>query len=146
MIKIYVDGNSNMPPNKIVLARTIPLYLGRYGNPSSFHSMGLRAQEILEYSRIEIANTLNCLPEEIFFVSGASEAISWVSKMRTLIVSPSAHHSIKEATLNCSPHYSYRPIVALPLIDNETGQVNDIGSFDEVFLDLTSSIGKIKVD
>lgn len=45
-----------------------------YGNPSSLHTVGQRAKEILEKSRKEIADVLNASPREIVFTSGGSEA------------------------------------------------------------------------
>ncbi len=45
-----------------------------YGNPSSLHTAGQRAKEILEKSREEIASILNAAPREIYFTSGGSEA------------------------------------------------------------------------
>ena len=45
-----------------------------YGNPSSLHTEGQRAKEVLEKSRGEIAAVLNADPREIYFTSGGSEA------------------------------------------------------------------------
>ncbi len=45
-----------------------------YGNPSSLHSLGQRARELLEQSRADIARAINAAPAEIIFTSGGSEA------------------------------------------------------------------------
>ena len=44
-----------------------------WGNPSNIYDFGLKANEIVEASRKTIADTLKVLPEEIIFVSSASE-------------------------------------------------------------------------
>ena len=45
-----------------------------YGNPSSLHTEGQHAKEVLEKSRETIATILNATPREIYFTSGGSEA------------------------------------------------------------------------
>ena len=45
-----------------------------YGNPSSLHSVGQRAKEVLENCRAQIAQHLGCEKKEIYFTSGGSEA------------------------------------------------------------------------
>jgi len=45
-----------------------------WGNPSSIHSTGREAHDILDESRRTVAGFLNCQPEEIVFTSGGSES------------------------------------------------------------------------
>jgi cysteine desulfurase len=45
-----------------------------WGNPSSLHSTGQAAQEVLAHARQTIADILHCAPEELTFTSGGSEA------------------------------------------------------------------------
>ena len=45
-----------------------------YGNPSSLHTEGQHAKEVLEKSRETVATVLNATPREIYFTSGGSEA------------------------------------------------------------------------
>ncbi|MFT3970364.1 MAG: cysteine desulfurase family protein [Micropruina sp.] len=44
------------------------------GNPSSLHSAGRRARRLLEESRESLAAALGCLPTEVVFTSGGTEA------------------------------------------------------------------------
>ena len=46
----------------------------QYGNPSSLHSVGQRAKEVLEEARAKVARCLNANPNEIYFTSGGSES------------------------------------------------------------------------
>ncbi len=48
-----------------------------YGNPSSVHSMGITAENIVKGSRASVASALGCNPSEIFFTSGGTEADNW---------------------------------------------------------------------
>ena len=45
-----------------------------YGNPSSKHMMGLRAENYVKTAREQIANTLKVKPGEILFTSGGTES------------------------------------------------------------------------
>ena len=45
-----------------------------WGNPSSLHSVGQKAKEILEDARVRIAKAIGAEPKEIYFTSGGSEA------------------------------------------------------------------------
>ena len=44
------------------------------GNPSSAHSLGRKARQLLEDSREKVGHLLDALPEEVIFTSGATEA------------------------------------------------------------------------
>lgn len=76
-----------------------------FGNPSSLHTMGLRAKEVLEESRKTAADALGVLPKEIYFTGGGSESINTAlrgvaekyGKKRRHIISSRIEHS---ATLN----------------------------------------------
>lgn len=79
-----------------------------WGNPSSLHSIGNRANELLENSRNDIASRLSCNPEEIYFTSGGTEsnnlavmgAAYQMRRMGRRIVSTSVEHSSVDDTLN----------------------------------------------
>ncbi len=45
-----------------------------WGNPSSLHEIGLRAEALLEESRAAVAKALRCKPSELRFTSGGTEA------------------------------------------------------------------------
>ncbi len=45
-----------------------------WGNPSSLHEIGLRAEALLEESRAAVAKALRCKPAELRFTSGGTEA------------------------------------------------------------------------
>ena len=52
----------------------LPYFSQEYGNPSSLHSFGQRANEALTEAREKIAALLHCQVREITFTSGGSEA------------------------------------------------------------------------
>ena len=52
----------------------MPCFEKFYGNPSSLHTVGQEAKEVLEDARARVAACLGCEPREIIFTSGGSEA------------------------------------------------------------------------
>ena len=77
---IYLDYNATTPIAPEVAAGIQPYLHNDFGNPSCDYSLGQRAKAALEQARGQVAELLGCQPEEIVFVSGASEANNWVLK------------------------------------------------------------------
>ena len=147
MERIYFDNASNETPNKDILKFLNIFYTSKLHNPSSTHKEGIEASFWLENARKDIAKVLGCDEDEIFFVSSSSEAIAWVAKMRKIIAHPTSHHSVIEAQKDCNPKLTDDPVLAIPYYDSETGQKNEIeGVKPEIFLDLTASIGKERIN
>lgn len=79
---IYLDNSATTPLHPEV-KKTIIEALDLFGNPSSMHSSGRQVRSMLEKSRKDIADFLNCSPDEIIFTAGASEANNTVLKSAT---------------------------------------------------------------
>ncbi len=74
MREIYADNAATTKMSRVAIDAMLP-YMDRiYGNPSSLHSVGQRANEALTAARERIAKRLGCTPREITFTSGGSEA------------------------------------------------------------------------
>lgn len=74
MKEIYVDNAATTKMSRVAIDAMLPYMDGIYGNPSSLHTVGQRANEALENARERIAARLGCTPREITFTSGGSEA------------------------------------------------------------------------
>ena len=74
MRTIYVDNAATTQTSKKVIDGMLPYMYEQYGNPSSLHSVGQRAKEVLEEARAKVARCLNANPSEIYFTSGGSES------------------------------------------------------------------------
>ena len=73
-MNIYADNAATTCMSRTAIEAMLP-YMGEiYGNPSSLHSVGQRANEALTDARVRIAGLLGCEPREITFTSGGSEA------------------------------------------------------------------------
>jgi cysteine desulfurase NifS len=74
--RIYLDHNATTPIDNEVLTAMLPFLREEWGNPSSLHTPGSRAQAALEQARRQVAQALNCTARRLIFTSGGSEAIN----------------------------------------------------------------------
>jgi cysteine desulfurase len=76
---IYLDNNATTRMDDEVLNAMLPFLREEYGNASSLqHKMGRTAHQAIEKSRQSIAKLIGANPKEIFFTSGATEAVNLV--------------------------------------------------------------------
>lgn len=73
-MQIYLDNAATTKMSKTAINAMLPYMDEVYGNPSSLHSVGQRANEALVNARERIARALGCEAREITFTSGGSEA------------------------------------------------------------------------
>ena len=71
---IYLDANATTPLRKDVMAAMMPALADFFANPSSVHKPGQDARSLVDRAREECAAVLGCLPKEIVFTSGGTEA------------------------------------------------------------------------
>ena len=71
---IYADNAATTRMSRMAVDAMLPYMEEIYGNPSSLHSVGQRANEALADARKRIAACLGCEAREIIFTSGGSEA------------------------------------------------------------------------
>ncbi|MEI6456546.1 MAG: cysteine desulfurase family protein [bacterium] len=72
--EIYLDNAATTRCDPRVVEAMIQGFQTTYGNPSSIHSQGTFAKEILERSRSEIASLLGAFPGELIFTGSGTEA------------------------------------------------------------------------
>lgn len=71
---IYFDNAATTPVDEEVLAAMLPFLKGNFGNPQSQHSAGRAAGNAVLAARDKIADIAGCTAEEVYFVSGGTEA------------------------------------------------------------------------
>jgi len=71
---IYLDNAATTPIAPEVIEEMIPVLRENFGNPSSIHSYGRKAKDVIETARRKVATHLGCSPAEICFTSGGTEA------------------------------------------------------------------------
>jgi cysteine desulfurase len=73
-LMIYLDYAATTPIDARVLDAMLPYFRESYGNPSSIHRYGQKAESAVEAAREKVAAILHCRPDEIIFTSCGSEA------------------------------------------------------------------------
>lgn len=71
---IYLDHNATTPLAPEVLERMLPWLREGFGNASSIHQAGQRARRAVDDAREQVAAALGCVPKEVVFTSGGTEA------------------------------------------------------------------------
>ena len=103
--QVYLDHSASTPVDPRVVDAMMPYFTEVYGNPSSAHGMGNRAEMAVEASRASVAAILNCKPAEIVFTSCGTESdnlairgAAWHARDRggpaRLITSPIEHSAV----------------------------------------------------
>ncbi len=77
---VYLDYNATTPIDPEVRQAMQPFLDQYFGNPSSSHIYGVQTRQAIEDARIQIAQLLNCFPDEVIFTSGGTEANNWALK------------------------------------------------------------------
>ena len=73
-MQVYADNAATTKMSSLAIEAMLPYMDKIYGNPSSLHSIGQEAKEVLDAAREKVAACLGCEPREIYFTSGGSEA------------------------------------------------------------------------
>lgn len=108
---VYLDYAAATPIDNEVLDTYYEISKKYYANPNSSHKMGLEAKELIKECTNNTANTLNVLPEEIIYTSGATESNNLVIKGiceryknrgKHILISALEHNSIVSAVTSMS--------------------------------------------
>ena len=71
---IYLDHAATTPIDPAVLKAMRPYFSDVFGNPSSFHSAGLKAERAVADARHRIASHIGVRDDEVIFCSGGTES------------------------------------------------------------------------
>ena len=101
---IYADNAATTKMNDVAIEAVMNTMKNIYGNPSSLHSVGQKAKEILEKARMDIAGCVGADFKEIYFTSGGSESdnqailsaagFGLLNKKKHIISTKIEHHAV----------------------------------------------------
>lgn len=116
--KIYLDYAATTPVDERVVQTMLPYFGEVFGNSSSVHYYGQKAEAALEDARQVLAEGLNCLPEEVIFTSCGSESDNLALRgaalsargernARHLLISPVEHHAVSRTALQLATLHGF---------------------------------------
>ena len=173
-MEVYFDSGATTRPYDAVIEVVADTMRNNFGNPSSAHGIGLKAEKKLKEARERVGKTLNCGAEEIIFTSGGSESNNFLIKgfaapgahiITTVIEHPSVLNTLKELEregikvtflevdnnglisleqLKSSINSDTR-LVSIMHVNNELGVVQDIESIGNIIKEKSPRV-KFHVD
>jgi cysteine desulfurase len=116
---IYFDYAATTPVDPRVLDAMLPYFSEMFGNPSSVHRYGQRAEAAVDSARETVASVLNCRPDEIIFTSCGSESdnlalrgAGLAQREKTganwLLTSRAEHHAVSKTAEQLEKHYRFQ--------------------------------------
>ncbi|MCI8553516.1 MAG: cysteine desulfurase NifS [Clostridiales bacterium] len=131
---VYADNAATTRLLPSVLEKMMPYLTEEYGNPSSLYAFGQTAREAVSESRLHVAQRLGCLPNEVFFTSGGSEADNWAVRMaarqqaakgKTHLISTAFEHHAVLHTLRTLEREGFT-VTLLPVHENGVVRVEEL--------------------
>jgi cysteine desulfurase len=125
----YWDAAATTPVDSRVLEKMLPYFSEIFGNASSNHVYGKQAKNAIEEARKHVAAIINADPKEIYFTSGATEAINWALKGYLEANPEKGNHIITvktehKAVLNTCEYLETKGYEVTYLDVNENGLIN----------------------
>ncbi|HEX7620298.1 MAG TPA: cysteine desulfurase family protein [Anaerolineales bacterium] len=116
---IYLDYAATTPVDPRVLNAMLPYFNETFGNPSSVHLYGQKAEEAVESAREAVAAVLHCRPGEIVFTSCGSESDNLAIRGTALamrektganwiLTSRAEHPAVSKTTEQLVKHYGFQ--------------------------------------
>jgi cysteine desulfurase len=116
---IYLDYAATTPVDSRVIDAMLPYFSEAFGNPSSVHRYGQRAEAAVDSAREAVATVLNCRPDEVVFTSCGSEADNLALRGAALamrektganwiLTTRAEHHAVSKTAEQLEKHYGFR--------------------------------------
>lgn len=116
--QVYLDYAATTPVDTRVLQAMMPFFNHEFGNPSSFHKVGQRADAALENARASVAHWFRCMPSEVIFTScgtesdnlalrGAAMSARKARGANHILISPVEHHAVSRTAHQMSDIYGF---------------------------------------
>lgn len=152
---IYLDHAATTPVHPRVLDAMTPYFRDAFGNPSSVHRYGQKAEAALEAAREKVAAALRCHPDEILFTSCGSEADNLALRgtafakrkagRTKILTAANEHHAVSRTAeqlereydfsvrwLDLDEHGGVTPDSLSRAVDNETALISVMYANNEI--------------
>src|SRR5579885_494510 len=95
---IYLDYNATTPVDPRVVDAMLPYLSEHFGNPSSTHVYGRTTHRAIREAREQVAQLLQCVPDEIIFTGCGSESDTLAIRGAALAYRDKGTHIITQVT------------------------------------------------
>ena len=118
LFMIYFDYAATTPVDTRVLNAMLPYFRESFGNPSSIHRYGQKAESAVDDAREKVASVLHCRPEEILFTScgsesdnlalrGAALAKRKISGEKHIVTAKNEHHAVSKTAIQLEEEFGF---------------------------------------
>ena len=115
---IYLDYAATTPVDQRILDAMLPYFRENYGNPSSVHRLGQKAETAIDSAREKVAAVLHCRADEIIFTSCGSESDNLALRGAALarrnstgekwiLTSKNEHHAVSKTAIQLEKEYGF---------------------------------------
>ncbi|GIN72983.1 aminotransferase V [Bacillus sp. J14TS2] len=148
---IYFDNSATTKPYEEVLDSFLKVNQNFYGNPSSLHNYGGKAEQLITGARQQIADGIEVKPAEIIFTSGGTEgnnlaikgaALEYQGRGNHLITSEIEHASVENTLKQLEEKFDFQ-VTRLPVRANGLVHPDDI---EQAITDKTILVSLIHVN
>ena len=114
---IYLDYAATTPVDKRVLDAMMPYFRESFGNPSSIHRLGQKAEAAVDEAREKVASVLHCRADEIIFTSCGSEsdnlalrgaAMARRDSGKWILTARTEHHAVSKTAMQLEKEYGFQ--------------------------------------
>lgn len=134
--RIYLDYAATTPVDQRVIEAMMPFFKDVFGNPSSIHQWGQKAEAALEQARAAIASILGCHDSEVVFTSGGSESDNLALRgaahqariergAKHILITPVEHPAVLQTAADLASNHGFE-IELLPVDRNGMVSVQEL--------------------
>jgi cysteine desulfurase len=143
VVLAYLDHAATTPVRPQAAEAMAPWLTGRFGNPSGGHAVARAARQAIEEARDELAEVLGCLPRELVFTSGGTEAdnLAIAGVEGAVACSAIEHHAVLDpvrhrggAVFGLDEPVPDVDLVSVMLVNNEVGTIQSLDEIDAPLL------------
>ncbi len=107
---IYLDNSATTKPYPEAVEAYTTVAQKYFGNPSSLHQLGIKAEQLVEQSRTNISKLLGVQPGEIVFTSGGTESNNTAIKGSAFQYRSRGKHIITTGVEHASSHEAFQQL------------------------------------
>ena len=136
---IYLDNSATTKPCESAIKALEKAMTSTWGNPSSLYGLGVDAENLINETRLRIANLINARADEIFFTGSGTEAnnlaiigaVNLMKRRGNKIITTSVEHPSVLNTCSFLEQYGFEVVKVKPQADGNINADNILSEVDD---------------